>query len=463
MIGSLLAVIMYCSDDALAWLSLALVASLLLLPLVASAFAGRLDVFEPIFLVAISYFLYFVVAPAFDLLNDNTIFFGKEIRQLIPKGSIYASLGILSMFLGYYNNIGIRLSRLIPRPTKSVYGSVRYGLFLGGLGVILFSAFLRGVGLSWIRLLSFGQFNRVPAVAEAGIIDSPFYNYLWSTMDWFAGSFMILYAFANRWRRALLPIFIAIFAVYCMMGFRFRVLILVMAPLIYHFLRNRRRPKTIHIVGAIVLGFLIIGGLGAIRGNLRSATRIAVPSFKTIFETFLADLAIYQPFLVVIDAIPRVHDYYWGSSYAYVFIQPIPRALWPDKPLAPIRDIISVSFGSEIPAQAGVFYPNLGEFYANYGLIGIVVGMFLFGISMRTLYEYLRRHADNEWARILFALSLPFLVQVVSRGYTVQIIQEATFIIAPIIVGMWLSGRRTRRQLSAFRPEMSASVMHRRV
>jgi hypothetical protein len=97
----------------------------------------------------------------------------------------------------------------------------------------------------------------------------------------------------------------------------------------------------------------------------------------------------------------------------------------------------------EDAVTAGVAYPNIGEFYVNFGVPGIMGGMWLFGVVMRAMYEYLKRHEQSDWARITYATALPFLVQVVSRGYFVAIVQEAFFLLIPLVVGMWIA-RRTR-------------------
>jgi hypothetical protein len=105
--------------------------------------------------------------------------------------------------------------------------------------------------------------------------------------------------------------------------------------------------------------------------------------------------------------------------------------------------------------QQGLAYPNLGEFYVNFGLVGEIGGMFLFGYLLRRAWMFLQRNPHDPWALIIYSMTLPFLVQVVSRGYFVQIAQEFVFIFGPVLIGRRLFGeravRRRREQVGVLR------------
>jgi oligosaccharide repeat unit polymerase len=261
---------------------------------------------------------------------------------------------------------------------------------------------------------------------------------------------MLLYAFARRGRRWLVLAFVSLFVVYTTIGFRFRVVILVLAPAVYYYLKLRTRPGIFRIATGALAFALLIGGIGLLRSSFRAGERVDVQrvSLEATQANFVNDLDIYQPYLAMIDVFPKEHDYLWGSSYAYLLVHPVPRSLWPGKPEAPVRTIVRLILGPEAET-AGVAYPNVGELYANFGVVGLVGGMWLFGILLRVMYEYLRRHESNDWARIGYAIALPFLVQIISRGYFVQIFQEAFFIFSPLGFGMWLCGRMARRKRAA--------------
>jgi oligosaccharide repeat unit polymerase len=194
---------------------------------------------------------------------------------------------------------------------------------------------------------------------------------------------------------------------------------------------------------------MMIGIVGAARSRVRRAQAIEGFSMTQAVRSFSRTLDIYQPFAMVVDAFPSRSNFLYGASFTFLLVQPIPRAIWPGKPAPPIRRIIAAAFQDPEVARAGIFYPNVGEYYANFGLPGAIVGMFLFGVLARAIYEYLLRYPDNPWVIVFFSMSLPYLVQIVSRGYFVQIVVETVFILLPVVLGMWVIDRRSLERQTA--------------
>jgi oligosaccharide repeat unit polymerase len=322
------------------------------------------------------------------------------------------------------------------------------------VALVLFGVYIKMSGLSWLRLLSLGQVHSALSPADSALgSENAFQNYLYSTVDWLTVAFMLLYAFSRRGRLWLLPIFVCLLLIYTTIGFRYRVVILVMAPALYWYLGRRRRPGVAAMAAAALCGIAMIGVIGNTRRAFRTGTQVDAEklSVASAGESFTRSLNIYQPYLAMTDAFPNRHRFLWGSSFVYLLVQPIPRQLWHDKPEAPVR-MINRTILNDVAAKSGVAYPNVGEFYVNFGVLGIAVGMWLFGISLRVLYEYLRKHEENDWGRVVYALALPFLVQVISRGYFVQIVQEACFLFGPLYAGMWLTRQRSGRLQRAAAP-----------
>ena len=415
--------------------------AIIAIPLVIGCVTRRIDPFDPTTIIAASYFLYFVYAPIRGLLAGEYYFFGTLVMPTFPRASAYLACGVTAMWAGYFaSGIARRGAAVLPEPPGSRRGVIAFAGLVALLALVAFTTYAHGVGLSWTRLLTLGQLGGAPTASQTGAPDSAsaFRNYLYGTLDCLTSAWMLFYAFSRRSSKWLIVAFIALLLVYTTIGFRFRILILVLAPIVYHYLRVKRRPGTLKVFAAGFGLILLIGAIGLTRTAFRSGRSVDVGavSVGSSSETFEGDLSIYQPFLAIIKSFPREHDYLWGSSYAYLLVQPIPRSLWPDKPEAPIRSVVQATLGSEA-ATSGVAYPNVGEFYANFGAVGLVAGMWVFGLLVRISYEYLSRHDTNDWARVLYAITFPFLVQVISRGYFVQIVQEAFFLFVPLFLGMW--------------------------
>jgi len=87
----------------------------------------------------------------------------------------------------------------------------------------------------------------------------------------------------------------------------------------------------------------------------------------------------------VVDSTPATVPYWSGESYIFLLVSMIPRAVWPDKP--------SQTVGNDFGQRYGFLYagdtstslnlPWLIEFYANFGIWGVALGMALVGIAFR--------------------------------------------------------------------------------
>ena len=87
----------------------------------------------------------------------------------------------------------------------------------------------------------------------------------------------------------------------------------------------------------------------------------------------------------VLDNFPQRFSYYWGKTCSSVLVAQIPRALWPEKPVgfsAPLAYMVrtgSQDFtvdGWLAIKQFSLSSGMVGELYANFGLIGCIIGPF---------------------------------------------------------------------------------------
>jgi len=417
------------------WFSLTGLTLVLSIPFFVAVMRGRFDPFEPIYIVCASYFLYLVYAPARDFLNGKEHFFGRHVMPLVPLGSLYAGLSIAAMIGAYYLRIGSPAARLRPMPPESMERLRRSALIFGAMGILGFSGWLVQSGRSWLGFLTLGQFG---GGTETFFFDETgATNYFLVSVELLIPAFVLLYATMTTRRVWLIPAFLLPMLIYTTLGFRYRLLILVLAPIVYRYLQQRRRPNILSLLFALAVTIIFIGAMAPLRQSFRVGKEITAQDVMEVeaVENFNTDLDIYQPYLAMIDAMPLEEDFLWGQSFTYLLIHPIPRAIWRGKPDSPARAVIRAAFrGDNAPIASGVAYPNFAEFYANFGLAGMILGMAVFGFGMRKVQDFLHANRESPLAVAIFALTLPFLVQVVSRGYLVQIFQEFAFIIAPLMI-----------------------------
>ena len=71
---------------------------------------------------------------------------------------------------------------------------------------------------------------------------------------------------------------------------------------------------------------------------------------------------------------------------------------------------------NEVAAKSGMAFPNIGEFYFEFGPIGVVVCMFIFGVLCANLKVILKK-ADDIEELIIYSVTFLALVQIIGRGY----------------------------------------------
>lgn len=413
---------------------------------------GRINILQPIYIVNGTFYLYFVFKPWMDLLLNLKYYFGMNLFSYLPLATIYVMIGIVMLELGYYSIIDVstfvkKFSKINSQNNNS-NRAIKYAIFLLLIGSIMFYLYTRMLNMSFISLITLNLFNTSPIrFASSSIQQSnPFINYLYSSQYLLVGSFAILYAFQKKWRFLLLPLFLAIFALFTTIGFRFILVVMIVFLVFYRYLKKSEIPKLkdiLFLILIIFLMFLVVGGVGAIRDSIRTGNDIKINqlNLQDIWINFAYNLNIYQTVYAMVVNIPKYHNYIYGYTYYLAIVQPIPRGLWPNKP-AGIPDVESAIFaGNPRPFESGQAYPIIGDFYINFGLIGIIILMFLFGLSLKILWKYLEIYKNNNWVKIIFSLSSGYLIQLVSRGWPPQILTELFFLIFPIIFGQWLTNR----------------------
>jgi hypothetical protein len=123
--------------------------------------------------------------------------------------------------------------------------------------------------------------------------------------------------------------------------------------------------------------------------------------------------AVAGPFgaaCLTLQVFPEIEPYRYGKTLLVALLSPIPRAIWPDKP---------IGLGKELTWYLGPYYartydPNrglsitptlVGDFYANLGVFGILLGGLVLGVVCRVIARYavktMRDGVQHEAARVL--------------------------------------------------------------
>ena len=107
----------------------------------------------------------------------------------------------------------------------------------------------------------------------------------------------------------------------------------------------------------------------------------------------------------IIDAVPEKLEYCYGETLYGFMVAPIPRSVWPNKPMWAERGafIMGHVFGDK-HGRSGMPPGLIAEFYWNFGTMGVVSGMFFMGILFRQIFVIFEPFKRNPTSVIIFTV-----------------------------------------------------------
>jgi len=147
--------------------------------------------------------------------------------------------------------------------------------------------------------------------------------------------------------------------------------------------RDRLRPKHAAMTLAIVVGLLVV-----MEGMLDTRNRgFRNFSYKT---DEIRQVRVDDNFLrlaQIIEIIPSAHPHVGFDWLFYILVRPVPRVLWPGKPVGP-----GFSLPEFLGARGVSFSMSaIGEWYMAFGWWGVAISGFLFGYVARWWTQLLER------------------------------------------------------------------------
>ncbi|HXH06598.1 MAG TPA: hypothetical protein VNI83_08405 [Vicinamibacterales bacterium] len=110
--------------------------------------------------------------------------------------------------------------------------------------------------------------------------------------------------------------------------------------------------------------------------------------FRDAAQIAMSRLGHLPTFAAVTEMTPSVVPFLHGTTYYPLLSKPVPRLLWPDKPMETTGQEFGHLYGWLAPEDTETSYnlPQLVEFYLNFGGIGVVVGMLALGALYKAIH-----------------------------------------------------------------------------
>jgi hypothetical protein len=433
------------------------ISSTLLAPIVWKVATKRVDVFEPIYLFAAGWAAMFVVRPA-AMLSAGDFRYARvtrviDVRDSFDKMLVLALVGAAAYVLGYSLPVGRHIASSMPAPprkfSRETLIASSLGLVAVSAGIFVLSLYFT-VGFTGARQLLEGRSLAGTRVVRATT------SYLSLSPMLLVPACLVLFAVARERRSVaaagLATLAWAFFLILTIpVGDRTTLLPLFGGAVVYFYLSRDARPRLAAV-------FLLLA-LALFGSSLVLTTRNAGPDEPSLAESALQlvrqPLTIFDPvtrgndaemaptLAAALQIIPDEIPYMYGRAVVGdLLTRPVPRIAWHGKPLPPREQVVQKLWPAEYAAKiANPEFSVLLTLFLDGGVIGVAVGMALFGIASRTGYEFAMSHRQNMLVRAAYALALPFMIGGV-RDAPVDTFTRMAIMVLPLLLIFLASATR---------------------
>ena len=402
-------------------------------------FFKKMDIFEPFIFCSLIMILLFIITPIINLIINDILCFGEDVMGTSIYGTLIFDLSYLSFCFGYLNikrtpivTDSLNKTKLFNKRKKIVRVSLLMWVFCFACSIV----YIMNSGASLGYILSLGMFGTVSK------------NDISSTPIGFIGMFG--YSLVTIWMIILVysknnPLKFIVGGLtltsYLIRGFRFIIVIMFIAPIMYFYIKRGKRPNMFKMGFLVFLLIIMIGIVGFSRNALRSGHEIAWNdlSIEVFTDALKGNFDIYKSYYGVLNAIPNKMSYTYGSQILYTFIMFIPRFFWSTKPQPLQSQIVKLGL-NETAAKSGFAFPNLGEYYAEFGLIGCIIILYILGSILGRLKKLYQSPKRNENKVIMYCVLIPATMQLIIRGYTPSNFYLIVFLLLPISIINFIKG-----------------------
>ena len=338
---------------------------------------------------------------------------------------LYSILGLLSLYVGYYIGIAKKLALLLPSfKAKSLDSRKKMGVLM------LIFIIIASVGLYFFYINEvankYESTYYVPStIIKIGILQGgKLYYSLF--VNFAPAGLVLLYSYYVKRKFGLIEIaigfiFLSLVLIYFLfIGMKVIILYLALSLIItYHYIYKRFKYYKLVFYGLLlvllmpILQFYRMGGL------------VKNGKFDSFFDLIINRSAGADMFFLALDKTPYPNPFLYGKTMLKIFTAIVPRKLWLDKPWSFGRDF-GQSYIDDIAFSASCISPStIGEWYINFGIIGVVIGFFIFGIILRTIYVYCIEKGTTRINVAIYAIIFPITITMVDGPITEYVVFTA--------------------------------------
>ena len=157
---------------------------------------------------------------------------------------------------------------------------------------------------------------------------------------------------------------------------------------------------------------------------------------KSIDRLLVAeDINFIDGFIMMYQIYPDKLDYTYGFEHLAILVRPIPRTIWPDKPLAGWIQNYKAKYKTD--TQEVGFAPTIyGVFYGEIGVLGVIIFSIAWGKFLSYLYSSFKIFKSNL-SVILIGVMLASLIPLFRSGDLAGDFSIVLMSYWPLIIFVW--------------------------
>lgn len=404
----------------------------------------RLGVFSILTVSLAAYLVMFALVPLVDLIKGHPLTYHRAWwttgwLALLGLVSVYAGYRVVFLFFGQSDSSGT----FVWASRRAVYCAVALmaGALLGFLFLIASVGGPRAyVAIFRQRTLVLQQM--VPLILGVSL------------------AVPALLLVAGRWlarptiRGGIATVFVwapVTLVVVGTLGARFRVAGAIVALLaIFHFGYKRINPV---LLVAIVFGMAAVFIAAAVQRNFVGSSQSSPEiNVDNVYERYLAthdSVGEFREFLLTVESVPTRLDYQGGKT----FLSLIPLTDYPTG-----GQLYSSNFFGDLYLSGTSISPSLpGELYMNFGPVGVVAGLLLFGVVVGAIESYFRSNRERIGSLLVYAYSL-FPLAMELRGDFTSMTMYYLAGLVPLVAAIRFAEGRSASPTSAIAKDPNSAL-----
>lgn len=232
---------------------------------------------------------------------------------------------------------------------------------------------------------------------------------------------------------------------------RYRTIALLLSLVVFYFLFRFKRPRPLSSVTAVFITLLIFSLTGMFRGALGNID-ISIDSVVNTFTNFdilyrfvssQGDATMFDMLVLYFQEIPHNLTYLYGIGFIQLLVHPIPRFIWPGKPIQPTALFMEQTLPEFSTHGVGFASSIFGDLYWNFGYLGLTLGMLVIGLILKNIFIWQRKRSTFITAQLFYAFVFAYFPMYM-RGEFVGTSSWFLFTLIPTLLAMRFSLKGSR-------------------